>query len=401
MYKVFKRLLVNILIANILFFHTILFSQDIYELINFKAPQGSFVGIYFQDVENGTVLFKQNEHNLFVPASLTKIFTTLAAYEILGPDFRYTTTVYIPNGNNGNVSSVLKGDIVIKSNGDPSMSIDILKNNLKKFVTEGVKEIQGDVIIDNSFFSDERWGIGWEWDYKNPSIDALVLKEYSNLFDPRDKNTVALNYAANVIKILQSYGIKVSGSGKVGKLPMGYREFIVVKSAPLKNLIEVANKLSSNSYAEQIFRTLGLRVYNLGSIANSSKVVNDFYKKLFGEYYHFKLTDGCGLSTYNVVTPYMVTSTIVYAYRNHGGLDGYISTFSISGKDGTLQNRLRDITVYGKTGTLQRVSNIAGVMITKTGRKVAFCIMVNNFVVPTYTVMAYQDEILRFVWNNY
>lgn len=62
----------------------------------------------------------------------------------------------------------------------------------------------------------------------------------------------------------------------------------------------------------------------------------------------------------------------------------------------------KDITAYAKTGTLQKVSNIAGIMITKTGKRVAFCIMVNNFITPTsYVVTAYHDEIIRYVWNNY
>lgn len=397
-FKVFKTLLIELTLFLFLVSHITLFSQDLQELVNSKSPQGCFVGVYFQDVEDGTIIYKQNEHNLFIPASLTKILTTLAAWDILGPDFRYTTTIYVPIGV---VSPILKGDVVIKGNGDPSMSVDILNNNLRKFVIEGVKEIQGDIIIDNSFFSDERWGVGWEWDYKNPSVDALILREYVSSFDPKNKNAVALHYGSQVMKILQSYGIKITGNVKVGKLQSGYREFIVIKSPPLKTLIEISNKLSSNSYAEQILRTLGLRVYNLGSINNSIKVVTDFYKKLFGDFYPFKLSDGSGLSTYNITTPYMVATTLVYAYKNYGGLDGFISTLSIAGKDGTLKSRLKDITLYGKTGTLQRVSNLAGVMITKTGRKLAFCIMVNNFIVPTYTVMAYQDDIIRFVWNNY
>jgi len=388
----------KILLICFLLTITLLFSQDIYTLITSKTPQGGFVGVYFQDVDNGNILVRYNEHNLFVPASLTKIFSTLVAWEILGPEFRYTTTVYVPRGN---ISPTLNGDVIIKSNGDPSMSVEILKDNLKKFVQEGVKEIKGNIVIDNSFFSNERWGIGWEWDYKNPSVDALILKENTNTFNPYDVNAVALNYGSNVLKILKELGIRVDGSVKIGKTRNDYREFIVIKSVPLYNLISVANKYSSNSYAEQILRTVGLRVYRYGNIYNSLKVMNDFYRKLFGEYYPFKLNDGCGLSTYNLATPYMVVNTLIYAYKNHGGMNGYTSTLALSGREGTMQNRLGDITVYAKTGTLQKVSNIAGILITKTGRRVAFCIMVNNFVVPTYIAMAYHDEIIRFVWKNY
>lgn len=387
-----------LLSVSLLLYPSFGLSKDVYSLITSRIPQGGFVGVYFVDADNGNALVSYNEHNLFIPASVTKVFSTLVAWEVLGPEFRYTTTVYVPRGN---ISPRIRGDIVIKGNGDPSMSVETLRENFKKFIFEGVKEIEGDIVIDNSFFSNERWGIGWEWDYKNPSIDALVLKENPNTFNPYDVNAVALNFGLNVMKILNDYGIKVYGTVKVGKLRNDYREFIVIKSVPLKNLIAIANKYSSNSYAEQILRTVGLRVYGLGSIYNSLKVMNDFYKKLFGEYYPFKLNDGSGLSTYNLATPYMVAQTLVYAYRNHGGFKGFISTLARSGTEGTMERRLGDITLYAKTGTLQKVSNIAGVMVTKTGRKVAFAIMVNNFVVPTYVVVQYQDEIIRFVWNNY
>ena len=401
-FRAFTKLLNKLIILIILSLFSVSYFaqnyQSVYQLISSKAPLSSYVGVYFQDIENGNVLVQYNEHNLYVPASITKIFSTLVPWEVLGPDFRYTTTVYVPRGN---ISPTINGSIIIKGNGDPSMSVEILRENLKKFVYEGVKEIKGDIIIDNSFFSNERWGIGWEWDYKNPSIDALILKENTNTFNPYDENAVALNFGYNVVNILKEYGIKVYGNVKVGKLNQSYREFIVIKSVPLSNLISVANKYSSNSYAEQILRTVGLRVYGYGSIYNSLKVMNDFYRKLFGEYYPFRLNDACGLSTKNVVTPYMVVNVLSYAYKNEGGLSGFISTLAVSGKEGTMKNRLGDIIAYAKTGTLQNVSNIAGIMITRTGRKVAFCIMVNNFTIPTYVVTNYHDEIIRYVWNNY
>jgi len=396
--KVYTRSLIKYITVIFILVPLVLFSEGVYSVITSKMPQSAYVGAYFVDVDSGKVLVQYNESNLFVPASLTKIMSTLVAWEVLGPEFTYTTTIYVPRGN---ISPTLKGNVVIKGNGDPSMSVDILKENLKRFVLDGVKEIDGNIVIDNSFFSNERWGIGWEWDYKNPSIDALILKENTNTFSPYDANAVAMNFGNNFKKVLNDYGIRVTGNVVVGKVSSSYREYIVMKSVPLKNLISVANKYSSNSYAEQILRTVGLRVYGFGSIYNSQKVLNDFVKRLFGEYYPFKLNDACGLSTYNLLTPYMLAQTLVYAYKNHNGFNGFISTLATAGKEGTMEGRLKDITAYAKTGTLQKVSNIAGIMITKTGKRVAFCIMVNNFITPTYIVTAYHDEIIRYVWNNY
>jgi len=211
----------------------VLFSEGVYSVITSKMPQSAYVGAYFVDVDSGKVVVQYNESNLFVPASLTKIMSTLVAWEVLGPEFTYTTTIYVPRGN---ISPTLKGNVVIKGNGDPSMSVDILKENLKRFVLDGVKEIDGNIVIDNSFFSNERWGIGWEWDYKNPSIDALILKENTNTFSPYDANAVAINFGNNFKKVLNDYGIRVTGNVAVGKVSSSYREYIVMKSVPLKNL---------------------------------------------------------------------------------------------------------------------------------------------------------------------
>ncbi|HOA17550.1 MAG TPA: D-alanyl-D-alanine carboxypeptidase, partial [Fervidobacterium sp.] len=158
MSKAYTRSLIKYIATIFILVPLVLFSEGVYSVITSKMPQSAYVGAYFVDVDSGKVLVQYNESNLFVPASLTKIMSTLVAWEVLGPEFTYTTTIYVPRGN---ISPTLKGNVVIKGNGDPSMSVDILKENLKRFVLDGVKEIDGNIVIDNSFFSNERWGIGW------------------------------------------------------------------------------------------------------------------------------------------------------------------------------------------------------------------------------------------------
>lgn len=55
-------------------------STDIQEEINQFA---GFSGVLIKDLNTQEVLFSHNEDKLFTPASLTKIFTLLAALEIL------------------------------------------------------------------------------------------------------------------------------------------------------------------------------------------------------------------------------------------------------------------------------------------------------------------------------
>lgn len=370
---------------------------DVLAFVSEKAPSTSLVGLYICD-QDGNVVAELNAHKLFIPASLTKIVTSLLAWEVLGPEFRFTTTVYVPKGS---APPVVRGSVVIKGNGDPSLSLDTLRVHLRKFRQDGYTTIDGNIVVDNSFFSDERWGRGWEWDYRNPTVDAIVLREYTLSFKPEDKNGMALLVGGKVKEVLEEYGVKVTGRPTVGKLNSGYEEYIVVRSPTLKAILDIVNKYSNNSYAEQVTRTVALRLHGLGSVNNSIVAIRGFVSKIVGEYYPYRILDGSGLSTYNLLSPFLVVQVLLYGYRNHGGLDGYISTIPLSGREGLMEKRLGDIYVRGKSGTLQGVSNFAGVMRTRSGRLLFFAIMVNGFIVPTYQVMSFQDELLRFVWRNY
>jgi len=61
-----------------------------------------FSGILIKDLNTQEVLFSHNEDKLFTPASLTKIFTLLAALETLGEEYAYPTSFYfsstVPGG---------------------------------------------------------------------------------------------------------------------------------------------------------------------------------------------------------------------------------------------------------------------------------------------------------------
>jgi serine-type D-Ala-D-Ala carboxypeptidase/endopeptidase (penicillin-binding protein 4) len=84
------------------------------------------------------------------PASTIKVVTTLAALEVLGPSYLWPTEVYalgkIRNG-------VLDGDLLIKGYGDPYMVTENFWKLLQEVQRKGIREIKGDLIIDDSYFS--------------------------------------------------------------------------------------------------------------------------------------------------------------------------------------------------------------------------------------------------------
>ena len=83
------------------------------------------------------------------PASLTKLVTTYAALDLLGPAWAWSTPVWLQ----GTVSDgVLDGNLVIKGTGDPKLVPERLWLMLRRVQQLGVREIRGDIVLDRSAF---------------------------------------------------------------------------------------------------------------------------------------------------------------------------------------------------------------------------------------------------------
>jgi len=84
------------------------------------------------------------------PASTMKLFTTLAALELLGPAYRWKTEAYAAGELR---DGVLDGDLVLKGYGDPKLDYESFWLLLRQLRGEGLREIRGDVVLDRSFFA--------------------------------------------------------------------------------------------------------------------------------------------------------------------------------------------------------------------------------------------------------
>ena len=84
------------------------------------------------------------------PASLTKLLTTLAALDRLGPAWTWTTPVWL----HGRVQDgVLDGHLVLQGTGDPKLVVERLWLLLRRVQQQGVHTIRGDIVLDNSAFA--------------------------------------------------------------------------------------------------------------------------------------------------------------------------------------------------------------------------------------------------------
>src|SRR5262245_14803614 len=146
----------------------------------------------------GRVVFERDADKSFTPASNMKLYTTTAALDAFGPEFRIRTSVYAakPPSKTG----VLSGDLILYGRGDPNLSARFDPENTDKYgdlypadklapierladqiKTSGVRLITGNLIGDDSFFAGDKLGVGWEWDdlqfYYGAEVSALTVND--------------------------------------------------------------------------------------------------------------------------------------------------------------------------------------------------------------------------------
>jgi D-alanyl-D-alanine carboxypeptidase/D-alanyl-D-alanine-endopeptidase (penicillin-binding protein 4) len=149
-------------------------------------------------------------------------------------------------------------------------------------------------------------------------------------------------------------------------------------------LIEVVNGLltySNNFTAEQILRTLGWRLTgDPGDWDNGSAVVRGYWEALGNDPGDLVFENGSGLSSVGRVTTSGLVDLISVAHRTQASGTSLLDALPVAGVKGTVAARLRRSgkRVRAKTGTLDGVSGLTGVITTEDGEpQVAFSILIN------------------------
>ena len=134
--------------------------QEIKTILNDPPLAPSNVGIKVVSVTTGEVLYEAGADKVYHPASTMKLLTSATALEKLRPNYRFYTTLYA----DGVEGVRVRGNAYLKGRGDPLFDIEDLARMVETFVQSGVKEIDGDIVVDDTYFDDVPKGKGWMWD---------------------------------------------------------------------------------------------------------------------------------------------------------------------------------------------------------------------------------------------
>ena len=132
------------------------------------------VGYHLFRLTDGRVVDTYDADTPRIPASTTKLITALAALEILGEDYRFTTRLLV----SGKVrESTLHGDLYLAGGGDPTLSTNDLQGFVDALKAAGITHVRGRFAFDESFLTttqeiNPKQPVAAAY---NPSVSALSL----------------------------------------------------------------------------------------------------------------------------------------------------------------------------------------------------------------------------------
>jgi D-alanyl-D-alanine carboxypeptidase/D-alanyl-D-alanine-endopeptidase (penicillin-binding protein 4) len=151
-------------------------TADLDAILADKALKGADIGVVVRDANTGEVVYTRQSGRRSQIASNMKLVTTAAALDLLGPDHRWKTEL-VSNGTR--FGPVLNGDLVLRGGGDPTMSQQRYQRLADTLKASGITVVNGALVIDDTKFDAQPYGVGWAWDDEpfsyNAETSALTL----------------------------------------------------------------------------------------------------------------------------------------------------------------------------------------------------------------------------------
>lgn len=329
--------------------------------------KGAF-GLYVYDLTAQKPVYGYAENKAQPSASCMKLITGIAGLHLLGTRHQFATSLYY----HGTIKNdTLHGDLCFRGGMDPQFNEPDLKLFTSTLRRRGVKKFTGklilDLLIEEPVKSEEHW---YPWD--------LSFSKYGLLFKGKDRVGRAVRNA------LRARGITVADSQIVtGKLPNGscllvrYRHYI-------NPVIKRMWKNSSNTQATSLLYAIGHQANPKASPTEAGvNYLRHFLRNDLGmKDSTLVIHDGCGLCTYNRLSPVALVAALRYGYEHKDIYQSLNRNLAVAGVDGTMMRGYGNPKVRGKirakTGTLSHpygISSLAGYCEGSNGHLLAFAIM--------------------------
>lgn len=430
-------------------------------------------GIAITSLDTGRTLYAHDADQLLQPASTAKLYTAALVLDTLGTGYRIPTQLLATHPI---VQGRLQGSLILHGMGDPTLgtpgtNTDWADQLAAQLAANGVREVQGDLVADDSYFSGPSAGAGWEardlqsW-FAVPS-SALSVQENvvaltvtpssapgrlaSLMFDPAGAATHVANsldtsaahtrsdinlyrapgdstlyafgniaahsepqtfklaiadparFAGTLLRdALERHGIRVDGSLRTLHWPepdnVGLDKAVVVAqvlSPPLMEVLTRGLKRSQNLYLQNLLQIAGVKAQataqqggdaGLGFLSSEAwgiRAIRALLDRIGISSNASQIEEGAGLSRQDLASANAMVHLLSYLASQPYGAQ-LRDALPDAGVDGTLEWRMRNTpamsNVHAKTGSMNYVRCLVGYVTTASGERLAFAIMLNNFV---------------------
>ncbi len=412
----------------------------VHKLLSNSVAQSASLSFYVAD-KNGKMIYEYQPNTGLSTASTQKIFTAAAALEELGPEYRYFTTL----SYSGNLSNeVLKGNLYLFSTGDPTLGSwrytgfkpeDFKKEIIASLKQKNIKEITGDLIIDDSYFDFQTVPGGWPWNdignyygagvwgvnWRENQFDVQLTRgeiksiniplpdvqwvndvQVSGNYDQSLIFTAPHSLVAHINGKLPAKSITVSGATPNPPLSLGYEMKDWLQQAGISFSGTITSASEARSAGTSIpagSRTEILKYYS----PTLEKMVYWFMRKsinLYGETFvktlaKEKKNEGSFSAGVDYLKKFWTNkgiSSVMLNFADGSGLSpqNYVSAkaevqaLQWSQKQRWYPIFLESLPVQGngmkmKSGTMKNTKSFAGYHTSKSGEQYTFAIIINNY----------------------
>jgi D-alanyl-D-alanine carboxypeptidase/D-alanyl-D-alanine-endopeptidase (penicillin-binding protein 4) len=374
---------------------------------------------YVINVDTGEVLVDVLGKELTPSASVIKTLTAVAALQKLPSEYRAITQVLATPTEPSTLVFKGGGDFTLSRLGPGESSVYSKPPRIRTLAKQALSQFPADVpitkiILDDSFFSGERWNPDWPAKYR-------TLGYVSNITSIQaDGDRVQPN------RLISSYSFRrgkdpILTAGEVFRASLGERAAnaeLVVGTTPVDAYVigQVQSQdmrqswlghmltHSDNTGAEFIARHAAKAAGLEGSIAGANKVIKQSLRELGLRPKAFVIRDASGLSNENRVHSKLLAELMVKVAKAENGLDALTQWMPISGQTGTLRYRFQGRSaiarghVIAKTGYIPGLYGLSGIVNASDGSRLAFAVFARadreNGLSVTYTAQGAIDRVV-------
>lgn len=351
-----------------------------------KMPASSCLAI---DVDGRRIASKDSAMML-LPASNMKILVAAAALETLGPDYKFTTSLYGATEGNRIV-----GNLVVVGGGDPGItSADHLTTQrfpsrhftpAEDFVVAlndvGITEITGSVVAVEDRYDLERFapelGLGIRGTEVGP-LGALMINDGAVSGDPLKPDQPAFAAARQITNMLAAGGITIGGGPAVSTTAPDGDPLATIESPPLAEVLIDLLANSDNNTAELLLKEVGLAKKGAGTREAGISVVRELLEQWGFDSTQLTMKDGAGLERGNLVSCDLLSAVLVKV----GAFGEVGQGLAVAARTGTLVDVFDGSPaagkLLGKTGTLSGAKALAGFVPYGSAEATSFVMILNG-----------------------